>query len=343
MIRISPDRIERYCSAVLRAAGVSAPSAAATARGLVYASLRGVDSHGVMRLVTYVEGVERRHFNGRPLVRVERRGPAAALVDADRGFGFLPMERATDLAVRLARRRTGLAVVGVAGSRHFGMAGMYAERAAQAGMLALVTTNAAPLLGPPGGTRPVVGNNPLAVGIPRRDAPPIVLDIAFSLVAGGRILLAKQEGRTIPAEWAFDAAGLPTTDPAVALEAKLLAPVGGHKGYGLALAMEVLAGAMTGSPGLRGEHVGHLVIAIRPDLLVAPEVYQSVVEGLATAVAETPPRPGENVHLPGDPERLVAAERAFGIPLSGAVAGQLAGLGDRLGVRVPRDLRANDD
>src|SRR5262249_31619430 len=155
---------------------------------------------------------------------------------------------AMDTAVELAREH-GVGVVGVRASHHFGMGAIYTLRAAEAGLIGLLTTTSAPVLAPTGGSAPLVGNNPLSCAVPRRPpAPPIVLGMALRQVAFGQTGLAAAEGRPIPLGWAHDAAGRPTTDAAEALSARSLAPVGGYKGYGLSVIAEVLAGVLTGSP-----------------------------------------------------------------------------------------------
>ena len=158
---------------------------------------------------------------------------------------------ACDLAAELAGEH-GMAVVGVRDSHHFGMAGLYAERIAEAGLVGIVTTNAQPIMAPPGIASPLLGNNPLAIAAPRAAPhPPLVLDMAMSQTALGRIRLAAAEGRPIPEGWALDEQGQPTTDAGRALAAGLLAPTGGHKGLALALMIDVLAGVLTDSPPAR--------------------------------------------------------------------------------------------
>lgn len=345
MRSVQPARLQAFAAAVLEAAQMAAPDAAVTAELLVEANVRGVDSHGVLRLLQYADAFAAGDVNPCPDVReVQRRG-ATALVDADGGYGFRPTLLAVETAVALAREH-GIGLVGVRASHHFGVAGAYAMRAARQGMLAIVTTNSSPVIAPPGGTRPVVGNNPIAIAVPRA-APhePVVVDVALSEVAYGKVRLAATEGREIPLGWARDADGQPTTDSAAALAAHSLEPVGGHKGYALALIVELLAGALTGSPvGLESnphEHadggVGHTVIAIDAAALVDRGMFDGAVETLAGQIADVPLAPGATaVRLPGDPELEVAARRmADGVPLSDELAQKLAALADRLGVATP--------
>ncbi len=342
---VHAEDARRFAQAVLTSVGMNAEDAAAAAELLVEANLRGIESHGLLRLLQYSEALENGHINPRPDVREVRRSGATALVDADGGYGFRPTLLAVDIALELAGD-LGAGVVGVRASHHFGAAGAYAGRIAHAGCLALVTTNSSPVLASPSGGRPVVGNNPIAIGIPAgRDRPPIITDVALSEVAYGRIRYAAAEGVPIPLGWAKDEEGNPTTDAAVALAAHSLEPIGAHKGFALAFVIELLAGALTASPvGLAShphEHVrggvGHLVIAIAPGALGDVDAFlgsaATMVDMVRSAVG------AESVHqvtLPGDPEhRLEAERRTVGIPLSDELLSQLTALAATLGVTGP--------
>ncbi len=326
---------------MLAASGMEGHDAEVVARCLVQANLRGVDTHGVMRLLQYSDCLAAGDIEPRPQVRVVSRSGCHGLVDAGGGYGFRPALLAADLSIELAREH-GLGLVGVRASHHFGMAATYALRMAEAGMLAMVATNTGPVMAPFGGARAAAGNNPIAFGVPRRGAPPLILDMAMSQTAFGRVRLAAVEGRPIPLGWAYDSRGRPTTDAAQALSAGLLAPMGGHKGYGLSLVVDVLAAVMTGSPvgaaaeahGHRAGGVGHFVLAMRPDLFVTEDVFHEALERRLAEVLATPPAEGASrVMLPGEIELETARRRSReGIPLSDALATQLAGLAGRLGV-----------
>jgi L-2-hydroxycarboxylate dehydrogenase (NAD+) len=334
-----------FARAVLTAAGLEADDAAAAAELLVEANLRGIESHGLLRLLQYSEALASGQINPRPDVREVRRAGATALVDADGGYGFRPTLLAVDVALDLAAE-LGVGVVGVRASHHFGAAGAYAMRIARAGCIGLVTTNSSPVLASPSGGRPVVGNNPIAIGVPSGNSrPPILADVALSEVAYGKIRHAAAEGVPIPLGWARDEQGNPTTNAAAALAAHSLEPVGGHKGFALALVIELLTGALTGSPvGLESnphEHVrggvGHLVIAIAPGMFGGAEAFLASAAALAEMVRLAVGATSiDEVTLPGDPEhRLEAERRPAGIPLSRELSSQLAALAATLGVRVP--------
>ena len=342
MPNIRASVLQTFATAVLEAIGLPADAAKVTADCLVHANLRGVDSHGVMRLVQYSQSIGRGDVNPRPAVEVVSRTVCMALIDAGGGYGFAPTLMAVELAVQLAIEQ-GVGVVGVRNSHHFGMAATYSERAAAAGMIGITMTNTGPVMAPIGGTKAVLGNNPIAFAIPRRSPQsPMVFDMALSSTAFGKIRLAAAEGRSIPIGWAFDTQGRPTTDAAQALEAVLLAPMGAHKGYGLALVLDILTGILTGSRfgsnadgHLHAEGgVGHLVIVIDPGLFVPKEQFVDSVEALIQEVKSVPLAEGSyEIQIPGDIEYAVVARRERdGIPLADEWFDQLVALGRELGI-----------
>lgn len=345
MPTIAADQLRPFAESILEAAGLARAHARATAEGLVAANLRGVDSHGALRLAQYVASIQGGQIEPDPDVRVVERRGATALVDAAGGYGFWPATLAADTAVELAREH-GIGLVGVRGSHHFGMGATYALRAAAAGFVGSITTTSQPVVVPTGAAAPLVGNNPVAYALPRR-APhaPIVLDMALSEVAFGKIRLAAAEGRPIPLGWGFDAQGRPTTDATAALAAEALGPAGGHKGSGLAVVGEILAGVITGSPFAAASHahmhraggVGHLVTAIDPALWVSRAEYEDGVEELVAQLKAAPRAEGvSEILLPGEPEqRTEAARLAGGIPVSDELAGKLGALAVQLGVAPP--------
>jgi LDH2 family malate/lactate/ureidoglycolate dehydrogenase len=339
--------LEAFAADVLAAAAMAPADARTVATCLVEANLRGVDSHGVLRLIQYVDTIRRGEVLPAPSVAVVDRQPGRVLVDAGGGYGYVPTLLACDLAVEMARER-GAGLGAVRNSHHFGMAAIYAARIARAPMIGVVFTNTSPIMAPPGVTRPIVGNNPIAVSIPRRADPPILLDMALSQTAFGRVRLAAAEGREIPLGWALDREGKPTTDARRALEAELLSPVGAYKGLGLAIVIDVLAGVLTGSPFGQAAtgHAnpaggsGHWAIALVPSLFVDESRFfadvEQLVDELKAAGSDDQP-----VLLPGEPEaRVAAARRRDGVPLSDELSGQLAALAAELGVTVPQALSA---
>lgn len=337
-MNVEAGRLESFAAGVLAAAGLEHDEAGVVARYLVEANLRGVDGHGVMRLTQYADSIRAGGINLRPRVRVTRRG-ATGIVDADGGYGFRPAQEAMEVAVELARE-AGVGCVGVANSHHFGMALLYALQAAERGCLGIAISNTTAVMPAPGGLAPLVGNNPIAVAVPRDDAPPMAVDLALSRVSWGKVSLAAAAGEQIPLGWALDRQGEETTDAEEALRASMLAPVGGHKGFALALLFDLLASGLTGSPvgpaadthGNAAGGCGHLMIAIDPDHFAGRRVLAERVEGLVGAVAGSPAKQGVVTRIPGAGSTAVRAQRlAEGVPVGADLADTLNTLARELG------------
>jgi ureidoglycolate dehydrogenase (NAD+) len=321
--------------ALLEAAGLEAPAAATVAETLIDTSLRGVDSHGVARLPTYLERLRTGVLNPRPRPSVLRRDGAVAVVDGDRGPGQVAAVFATDVSVDIARE-VGAGVVVVRRSAHFGAAAFYPRRAAGAGMVALALTNSEPFVIPFGGREPALGTNPIALAAPAAEGI-FDLDLATSQVAVNRIFNARDEGRPIPLGWGVDERGDPTTD-AAAVRAGV--PLGGYKGYALALLVEILCGTLAGatvrdSGDLRD--VGHFHLALDPGRAIGRDAFADALGGLLGELRASPAGHGfDEVLAPGDPEARARAERErSGAPIEPALWARLRALSAELGVAVP--------
>ena len=309
----------------------------------MWTSLRGTDSHGVARLPVYVERLRAGAINPRPRPSVERRDGAVALVDGDQGPGQVAALHATDVSIELAREY-GVGVVTVRRSAHFGAAAYYAIRAAEQGLVAMAMTNTEPLVIPHGGAEPALGTNPICLAAPAGDGI-FNFDMATSQVAMNRVWNARDEGRPIPEGWGVDAQGRSTTDAAAVVAGM---PLGGYKGYGLALVVEVLSGVLAGS-GVRHDvgklyddvhkplDTGHFHLAIDPERTVGRERFAAVLAGLLGDLRAIPPAPGsDEVLVPGDPEDRARAERErSGIPIEPGLWRTLRELGAELGVDDP--------
>jgi LDH2 family malate/lactate/ureidoglycolate dehydrogenase len=290
----------------------------------------------------YTDSIAAGEINVRPVVRVVKEAGATAVVDADGGYGYRPALVAMDVAVDLAGQ-LGVGCVGVRNSHHFGMAAAFALRGATAGAIGLVTSNSLPQIAPPGGTQAAVGNNPYACAIPRSGGRyPILVDIALTNARLGMAALAAAAGRPLPAGLALDTEGRLTTSPTAALKSGILTSIGGPKGYGLAVAAEVLSGALTGSPVARDSHsqrmaaggVGHFLLAIQPAFFISRQAFDEAVERLCSHIKMTPAsRTGGEVYIPGELGWLAHDRRSStGIPLPTALYEELCRLADRLGV-----------
>ena len=336
----APD-LERWTRALLEAAGLEPVAAATVAETLIDTSLRGVDSHGVARLPVYVERLRSGVLNPRPQPSVVRCDGAIAVVDGDQGPGQVAAVFATDLSVEMAREH-GAGVVAVRRSAHFGAAAFYARRAAEAGLVAMAMTNTEPFVIPFGGAEPALGTNPIALAAPTPDGI-FDVDMATSQVAINRIFNARDEGRPIPLGWGVDERGEPTTDAAAVRSA---VPLGGYKGYGLAVMVEILCGVLAGA-GVRDgvgelygegggerQNTGHFHLALDPERTVGRDRFAAVLGGMLEELRASPVAPGfDEVLAPGDPEARARTERErSGVPIEPALWARLGELSAELGV-----------
>jgi len=311
-------------ASIFRKRGVPEEESRFVARVLVHANLRGVDSHGVMRVAHYVKRLEAGSVKAGAKITKERTGPATGFVDGDDGLGHVAMRDAMSMAIEIARE-SGVGLVGIRNSSHCGALSFYAYQAMEADMIGWVMSQTDPAVVPFGGRRPFFGTNPLCFGIPSRSGPPIVLDMATSTVAGGHIFKARAENRPIPDTWGLDVDGRPTTDPHRAV---YFTPAGGAKGYGLGVIVDVLTGLLMG--GNFGPHVHvmygdyekerdlcHLVGAVDYHRFPGQDTFLDRVKRMIEELHEVPAAEGVlKVLAPGEPEFLRERERREkGIPI----------------------------
>jgi LDH2 family malate/lactate/ureidoglycolate dehydrogenase len=332
----APDAADAFARRLLMAHGVPEADAAIVAACLVSADLRGVDTHGLTRLPGYLDRVRRGLINASPILEPRRVTPVAAALDGQNGFGFVTGTRAMREAITIARE-FGIGIVSVRRSTHFGMAASYVLQALDAGLIALVFSNASPAMPPWGARAALLGTNPFAAGAPTGKHPPFLLDMSPAVAARGKIRRAERRGESIPLGYALDAAGHPTTDPKAALGGVVL-PIGGYKGSGLAMLMDIFGGVISGAnfggdvgdqykAYDRPQDVGHFFLAMKPDLFVPADDYRSRMDTLIDRVHAAPTAEGsDEVLIPGEPElRYEAERRRTGIPYS---ANEVAALRD---------------
>ncbi len=346
MTRVEISELVEATTSVFVAAGVEGQAAHQVAEALAEADARGISSHGVLLVPMYVDrllaGSVFRHTKAEVVVDAG----AVAVLDAGHALGIVTADQAMALAVEKARA-LGIGVVTVRRAFHFGGAFRYVQAAMDAGLIGIAAANTRPLMPAPGGATAVVGNNPIAVGVPGPD--PLLVDMALSEAALGKIRLAESEGREIPPTWATDRDGRPTTDPVEAI-AGLLLPAGGPKGYGLALVVDVLTGVLSGGsfgPGVKGLYAdtstpndcAHLFLALDPAVFGVADFAWRTGQ-LAQHVRESRLAPGaDRVLLPG--EREAAAARAAhrdGVEVPVSVLTTLAGTARRVGAELPECL-----
>ncbi len=348
--RIAADRLLTFAEDVLRAVGVPPADARTVAWALKEANLEGIDTHGVSRLGIYTRRVRAGLVAAQPQLRWSHPAPAVALLDADNALGPVAAVAAVDEAVRLAKA-SGVGMVAVAHTNHAAAFSIYVERAAAAGCAAFLVGNTPPAMPPWGGTKAFLGTNPLAFAVPASspDGPPVVVDMATTLVARGNIIMAARQEKPIPEGWALDAEGRPTTDARAALAGSVL-PMAGPKGYALALMIEVLSAVLSGASW--GPHVrspyddwtaptdsGLWCLAFDLAPLMPHEAYVARMGTLLAELRGVPAAPGEQIRVPGERRAIVRAEReAQGIPVEAATRRELDELAAEVGV-TPLDWR----
>ncbi|MGA0600170.1 Ldh family oxidoreductase [Caulobacter sp. KR2-114] len=328
-VRLSLDDAERLAARALQASGSSPDNARSTARALVAAEADGQGGHGLTRVPSYAAQARVGKVDGRAVPRLIGDAPAARRIDAGAGFAYPAIDLAIDTLAELAPK-AGTAAIAVFASHHFGQAGRHVERLAELGLVAFAFSNTPRAMAFHGAARARMGTNPLAFAAPIPGRAPLVIDMALSVVARGRIVSAKARGEPIEPGWAVDADGEPTTDAAAALAGTLL-PIGGAKGSALALMVEVLCAALAGanygweaSAFLDAEggppRMGQLLIALDPGHF-AGDGFAPRMATLAAAVAE------DGARLPGDRRLALRAKAgAEGLSIPAALHDQIAGL-----------------
>lgn len=341
---VTADRIRATIEGVLAGHGVPPGHARTVADNLAEADLRGVDSHGLHLLALYVARLKSGHLRADTEVGVLRDDGSTVLLDGGLGLGQVAGVQAVDLAVERAREH-GVATVAVRESTHLGALAYYTERAARAGCVALAAQNGPTIVPPYGGTDQILSTNPFSYAVPAGEEPPIVYDVATTSVAGNKILLAKKRGdASIPEGWATDERGRPTTDTSAA-SVLHLQWFGGHKGYGIALLVELLAGVLAGSSFGRTEDTaselggreriakGYVFMALdvtrfRPEAEFRASVDTLIRDLHASATAEGVAR----VLVPGELEHACRTRRlAGGVPLSAALVDEVDKLAAEVG------------
>ena len=343
-MRIEAEKLLAFARAVFAAHGVPADEARLVADTLVQADLWGHQSHGVMRLPWYVGRLRTGVMRAVAEPCLVNDAGALAVMDGRDSMGQVLTSRAADEAVRRAKAH-GVGVVALRNSNHFGTAMYFTLRAAWEGCIALLSTNASPAMAPWGGREKRVGNNPWSIAAPAGERAPMVLDIANTVVARGKIYLARQRGQKIPLGWAIDGDGEPTTDPLTALGGIIL-PMGGHKGYGVAVMMDVLSGVLTGSGFGRGVHgpyqasqksgAGHLMIVLDVAAFQPLAEFEARMGTLIDELKSAPLAKGASEILyPGELEaRNEAENRARGLVLPQDTLAGLRKLAEETGLQA---------
>jgi ureidoglycolate dehydrogenase (NAD+) len=352
-ITVDAAALKAFTEEVFVAAGLPPADAAIEAEVLVWANLRGVDSHGVLRIPSYLSGIESGAMNPTPDVRVVKETPAMALIDADWAFGPVVTTAAMERAIAKARA-VGIGWVLIRNTTHQGAMGYYTTMAVEQGMVGLATVSNLPNMAPYGARVPGLHNAPISIGAPAGRHEALLLDMATSVAAHGKISVAIDKGVNIPEGWALDKAGRVTTSPAAVAT---LLPFGGYKGSDLAMMMEAMTGLMVGNPaivpklagddasdGVRAHNrsqnsfVAAMDIAMFTDLAA----YRANIDALIDAIKSLPKAEGfEEILVPGEPETRLRRQRLEeGIPLPDGTVRNLRSAAERLDLAMPAWLAA---
>lgn len=308
VLRVNPDGVRHLCTEIFCAAGYPRQNAEFIAKSLVFADIRGVSSHGVARIKSYMERAQKENWNADPQITYNQKG-AVCIIDGDDGFGSIVGTRAMEKAIEMAKEH-GIGFCSVRRSAHYGMASYYPMLAAEAGMIGFSCTNGVSNLAHFGSREGMLGTNPFSMAVPMKGSAPMVLDVACSVTARGNISNCKREGKDIPLGWAIDAEGNPTTDPAKALVGAVL-PFAGHKGSGIAIMIDVLCGILNHgvtSKHIRedktcGPNVGHTMIAIDIAAFEDPDEFDARMKAFAEELKSAKKAPGfQEIFMPGELE-----------------------------------------
>ncbi len=342
--RFPAERLRRFVAGAFERVGMPAADAAVVAKLMVEADLQGADGHGIFRLPQYVRRIRAGGVNLKPSIRVERERAGMALVQGDNAQGHLVMKYAAELAIRKAKS-AGSAWVGVRGGNHAGPASLYAKMALPEGMIGVYfAVGNANHLPPWGGIDLLLSTNPLAVAIPALEEPPIVLDMATTVAAFGKVKTKAQRGEAMPEGWMVDAEGRPLTDPKRMHEGFLL-PIGGYKGYGLALVIGLLAGTLNGAAMGRAvvdfnaddstpTNTGQAFLALDLAAFGEPDDFRRSVDSLVREMRCSRRMKGvDRIWLPGEQSHARHAERTkAGVPMPAPLLESLDKLARELGV-----------
>ena len=331
-IQIPSELLTELCTEILVKNGVPQNNAVITVKALVDADLNGVNSHGILRLPNYIMCLQDHSFEKKPEISIVKETKSTAVLDGGNGLGQVVSQEAINLIIDKVNQTETFAV-SVRNSNHFGAAGYWADQLQRHNLIGIVTSNVPPIMPVPGGAEAKVGNNPISIAVPTATGAPILLDMATSTVPFGRILNAKNKGESIPEGWAVNSAGRPTTDPDEVLNGGSLFPVGGPKGYGLSVIIEVLTALL--SDGAIGSDIGvvhttptnvsHFFLGIRIDSFMDPEIFKRKVGDYVQFIKSSKLAEGvKEVYLPGELEFLKRQRNAKeGISVSDSVLKEL--------------------
>ena len=341
---VSAEKINSFIYNALVKAGLTSDNAASVAELMTESDVIGGDAHGIFRLPSYVKRIIAGGINPTPNITISKERDAMALIDGDNGMGHLVMKKAAEIAIEKAKKN-GVAWVGANSSNHAGPASIYAKIPLKHNMIGIyVAVGSANHVPPWGGTEMLLSTNPIAIAIPSKAMPPIILDMATTVAAYGKVKEKLQRGEEMPEGWMIDKEGKPLTDPSKSGEGFLL-PIGGPKGYGLALMLGILAGTLNGAAFGKNvvdfnadvtsfTNTGQFIIAIDIEAFSDVDVFKGNIDTVWKQMKASPLLPGfDEIRLPGERSDKVAKERrANGIPMHENLKAALDGVADNLGI-----------
>ncbi|HKW61372.1 MAG TPA: Ldh family oxidoreductase [Candidatus Acidoferrum sp.] len=349
------EKLREFCIRVFLHFGVPKNDAEQAADVLACADLRGIDSHGVARMYSYFGMLSEGHINPKAKIKVVRSTASTATVDGDNGLGLVIGPQANRIAMDMAEK-AGSGWVSVRNTNHYGIAGYYVLQALKRDLIGWAMTNSTKLVAPLWGAERMLGTNPIAIAFPGKEEPPIVIDLATSAAAYGKIEIARRKSEPIPAGWAINRDGRNTTNPDELIDGGAMLPLGserergGHKGYALAMMVDILCGPLSGANwgpfappfALRqeipkrsvGKGIGHFFGAMRIDGFIDADEFKRQIDDYVRVFRATKPAPGTNGPLiPGDPEREAEqARRKRGVPLILPVIEDLREIAKKTGI-----------
>lgn len=343
-MNVSNEKVKKFAIDCLTKVGIGEEDAKLVSETMLVADLRGINSHGFIRLPIYIERIKNGLINANGKVEIIKENSSLTLVDANYVPGQVAATKAMEVSIQKAKE-TGIGLTVVKNSNHFGIAAYYAEMAANENMIGFAISNVEPLMPAIGGAEKVIGNNPVAIAVPNSsEKNPVILDMALSNVAQGKIIAANKKGDKIPIGWGVDKDGVDTQDPNEVLNGGLMLPFGGPKGFGLALLTEVLTGVISGGqfskniPSLYGleekQSISYFMLAIDISFFMDIDEYAPRMDTFTSYIKDSKKAPRvEELFLPGEIEfNRQAVNEEKGVPIDESVLKELKNMGETLGV-----------
>ena len=345
--RFPKERLYRFIVDILTSLSLTEEDAGIIADNLIIADLRGIESHGVQRLKRYVNAIKKNTVNLKPDIKLEREGAVHALLDGDEGLGQIISHKAMKIAIEKAKKNY-FGIVGVRNSNHFGIAGHYSLMAVNEDLIGITMTTTRPLVAPTWGIEKVIGTNPIAIGAPIEDMPPFLLDMATSVVATGKFEMYKRKNKPIPTGWGIDKNGNLTNNAEDVLIDGAELPLGGigeilggHKGYGLSMTIDMLSGILTNATWSKwvkntdekNSNLGHLFIAINVEAFLPLEEFKRRMREMIEDIKKTRSSDDKKIWYPGEKGALTMETRLkIGIPIYQKVIEEINRIAEDVGV-----------